>query len=343
MQLTGRHWLQNAKAAACVSLALAGCAPATANLALIDGPPISDVQTPFDAALVCLDGRISKNLAFAVGNIADATGREQFGDGGSGKFVTQGAANIVQSSLFKTGVTLINRRDLSVPIQEGQLGVRSLQTQRPADLFVSGTITTLDFIPGGGAFLAIGGVGPRYRQSRIAVSLDLAMTSAQTGQIVANIALNKQIFADEFGFSFSRIEGNSVVDADIAAARREALNASMRQMLQLATFELLTQLMPPEEYEDCSVIVDETGASIDGVKTTGEQRRNLQAEREAVAQALAAAGETPQTPQPQAPAAEAPQPAAPAPADQENAAPAQADARAEPAPDSETPANAVSG
>ncbi len=89
--------------------ALQGCAGApgvagsTSNARLVQGPPISDIVTPFDKALSCLKGRISSKLIFSVGAVLDQTGKESFTDGGVGKFITQGAGDMMQSALFKAG------------------------------------------------------------------------------------------------------------------------------------------------------------------------------------------------------------------------------------------------
>jgi curli biogenesis system outer membrane secretion channel CsgG len=253
------------------SVTLAGCASSGSNLNLVEGPAIIDVVTPFDAALACLDGRIDKRLGFAVGNIPDGTGREAYDEGGTGKFVTQSGGDIVQSALFKTGVKVINRRDMGSAAMEAQWGIRSLQSQQVSHFAITGSINSLDFIPGAGAFVNVGGVGARYGQNRILVGLDLAMTNVATGQIVSNIALKKQIVADDAGIFGSRFTNNRVVDADIGGGRREALNDALRAMLQLATYELMIQLMPPQEYDECMRLIDPRYGVVGGNKTAGEQ------------------------------------------------------------------------
>ena len=62
-----------------------------ANVRMVEGPPISDVQTGFDEALGCLRGKIPNGVVFAVGSVTDSTGKENFSEGGAGKYVTQGA------------------------------------------------------------------------------------------------------------------------------------------------------------------------------------------------------------------------------------------------------------
>ncbi|TDQ54600.1 CsgG/HfaB family protein [Phaeovulum veldkampii] len=339
--------------------ACTGIAPHDKNAKLVQGPPIADVQTPFDQALTCLNGKISPRLRFAVGIIPDLTGREQYNDGGAGKFVSQGAGEVVQSALFKAGVSLVNRRDQMVSTNEASWGIRTMRQQVPADFYVSGSINSLDFIPGGATYAVIGGIGPRYRQNRILIALDLSVTNATTGQIVANIPLQKQIFADEWGITGARFAGNTLVDADAGVQQREPLNFALRQVLYLATFELLTQLMPVRQYAECRSLIDDGAGEVTGPGTTGEFIRKYEAAkaraeerrkqaleavaaaeaREAEAQDSETAEAAPAKPQPAAEPASEAQPAAGTTA----AAPA-ADPPATPVPvvaEPATPARAV--
>ena len=243
-------------------LALAGCvsvpgiAPAQKNAGLVSGPPVNDIITPFDNALTCLSGRVNPKLTFSVGAILDQTGKEQFTEGGSGKFVTQGAGDIVQSALFKAGLTVVNRRDPRVMETEVKWGLQSAKKVIASNFFITGSINSLDFIPGGGFDAKIGGIGPSYRQNRILVGLDLFMTDARTGRIVANVPIQKQIYASEFGFGIGRFIGETLVTIDAGWKEREALHFALRQMLNLGTFELLTQVMSPKNYVSCREQID---------------------------------------------------------------------------------------
>ncbi|MCH8466169.1 MAG: hypothetical protein LAT78_06320 [Roseinatronobacter sp.] len=263
--------------------------PSNRDVDLVEGPPIVDVITSFDEALSCMQGRISPSLTFAVGQIPDNTGKEQHNDGGTGRFVTQGASDIVQSALFKTGVTLLNRREMSIILGEGQWGIRDVRAMTPTNFYISGSINSLDFIPGGGSFLSVGGVGPRYRQNRILIALDLSVTNTQNGQIVASIPLQKQIFADELGITSARIFGTTLIDFDAGAQQREAVNFALRQMLYFATFELLSQMMPARTYAECRDLISDTMGSIEGERTSAESVERLRA---AQAAAAAEAGES---------------------------------------------------
>lgn len=242
-----------ASALVCVSL-IVGCTavpPRSENMPLLSGPPIRDIETSFDRALLCLRGKVSNGVTFSVGAVLDLTGKDQLTEGGTGKFVTQGAGEIVQSALFTAGLTVLNRRDPRVIEQEIKLGIRPAKQIRPSSYFVTGSINSLDFLPGGGFDARIAGVGPAYRQNRILVGLDLFLTETRTGRVVSSIGLQKQLYTSEFGFSVGRFIGESLVNIDLGWKEREAVNFAMRQMLNLATFELLTQVMTPQSYEGC--------------------------------------------------------------------------------------------
>lgn len=242
--------------------ALSGCVfpagtftSASMNAPLVEGPPIEDVTTSFDSALSCLRGKIRSDISFAVGQVADATGKETYADGGTGKFVTQGAGEMVQSSLFRAGVSVVNRRDPNISITESNWGIRDIKRQVPVNFYISGSINSLDFIPGGGASVEVAGIGPRFRQNRILVALDLTMTDAYTGRVVANVPLQKQIFTRETGIGASTFFGDTLIQMDAGGMEREAMHFALRQMLSFATFELLGQLMNQDVYAPCRGMV----------------------------------------------------------------------------------------
>ncbi len=221
------------------------------NARMVQGPPIEDVVTSFDRALSCLRGKIQPGILFAVGQVVDATGKETYADGGTGKFVTQGAGEMVQTALFRSGVSVVNRRDPNISITEANWGIRDIKRQMPVNFYVSGSINSLDFIPGGGFSAQVAGIGPRKKQSRILVALDLTMTDAYTGRVVASIPLQKQIYTSEMGASASTFFGDTLVQLDAGGMEREAMHFALRQMLSLATFELLGQLMDQDTYATC--------------------------------------------------------------------------------------------
>jgi len=294
----------------CAALSISGCGffPADVlssraeNIGMVDGPPIEDVVTAFDEALSCLQGKIQPGITFAVGQIIDATGKETYSEGGTGKFVTQGAGEMVQSSLFRAGVTVVNRRDPNIPVVETQWGIRDLSQQMPVNFYISGSINSLDFIPGGGFSVQVAGAGPRYRQNRILIGLDLTMTDAFTGRIVASVPLQKQIFSQEVGASMGRFFGETLVSLEMGGQEREAVHFAMRQMLSFATFELLGQLMSVSTYAPCKEKVDVFFGAISQTGTADPEAmqavvRNGEAAMQAASQAQQVAQQAAQTQQ----------------------------------------------
>ncbi|OTG90683.1 HfaB protein [Acinetobacter sp. ANC 4654] len=231
----------------CTGMALSNKEP----VSLVQGPPITDIFTPFDMALSCLKGQLRNDVSFSVGAILDQTGKDVVTNGGSGKMVTQGAGDMVQSALFQAGVNLLNRRDPRIIESEAKWGIRDPRQIQASDYYVTGSINSLDFIPGGGFDMQIGGVGPNYSQTRIMVGLDLSLTDTRSSKVVANVSLQKQIAAQDYGINAGRFAGHTLLNIQIGKGEREATNFALRQMLNLATFELLSQVIPPVTFESC--------------------------------------------------------------------------------------------
>lgn len=256
-----------------------GFMPTNQNMEVPKGPPIEDLVTPFDTALACMEGKLDPSISFAVGQVVDATGKETYADGGSGKFVTQGAGEMVQSALFRAGVTVVNRRDPNIPVIEQNWGIRDLKQQTPANFYVSGSINSLDFIPGGGVSADIAGLGTYAKQSRILIALDLSMTDAFSGRIVANVSLQKQIFTRDANASADRFFSQTLVSLEAGGMEREAVHFAMRQLLNFSTMELLGQLMARTTYEECRSLV----SPLDGNARRPDGGENLTEERSAFA------------------------------------------------------------
>ncbi|ENX32898.1 MULTISPECIES: CsgG/HfaB family protein [Acinetobacter] len=229
-----------------------GLAPSNKKpVSLVQGPPITDIFTPFDMALSCLKGQLRSDVSFSVGAILDQTGKDVVTNGGSGKMVTQGAGDMVQSALFQARVSLMNRRDPRIIESEAKWGIRDPRQIQASDYYVTGSINSLDFIPGGGFDMQIAGVGPNYSQTRIMVGLDLSLTDTRSSKVVGNVSLQKQIAAQDYGLSAGRFAGRTLLNIQIGKGEREATNFALRQMLNLATFELLSQVVPPAVFESC--------------------------------------------------------------------------------------------
>ncbi len=260
-------------AVATVVLAACTTAPYNQDVALVTGPPITSISTPYDRAIQCLAQFNVEKSVVSVGAITDETGKETFSDGGNGKFVTQGAGDIVQTALVQSGIaTVVNRRDPRVIITELQWGIRDASQLIPADYFITGSINTLDFIPGAGGEVSVAGIGGKYRQFRAMVGLDLALSNTATGEVVAVSAIKKQIVADEVGINVGRFFGTTLVQIDLGQQQREAMQFALRGMLYFAAFELLSQLNDEEVGNACRAEINGLeGISLTVTPPGGEQ------------------------------------------------------------------------
>ncbi len=242
----------------CTPLLSAGCvATSSKNIALEQGPPVQTVTTPYQSLMNCIADQHVMRGAWAVGDIVDATGKISTDREGTGRFVYQGAGDKMQTMLLHAGAEkVMNRRDPRPVILEAKWGKRDLKGVQVMDYYITGSINTLDFIPGAAAEVTVAGIGPRYRQSRALVGLDLHLTRADTTEVVGAVNISKQIFAEEMGFGIGRFFGTTLVDFDLGSGNREPLQLSLRSMLQFGLYELLKQV-DPEQIADCQSIVDQ--------------------------------------------------------------------------------------
>ncbi|MBE7636942.1 hypothetical protein GUA87_08805 [Sneathiella sp. P13V-1] len=242
-----------------------GCvATSSQNISLEQGPPVQTVSTPYQNLMGCIADQKAMRGAWAVGEIVDATGKVSTDVNGTGRFVSQGAGDMMQTMLLHAGAEkVLNRRDPRPVVLEANWGKRTLRTAGTMDYYLTGSINTLDFIPGASAEVTVAGIGPRYRQSRALVGLDLHLTRADTTEVVGAVNISKQIFAEELGFGIGRFFGTTLVDFDLGSGNREPLQLSLRSMLQYGLFEILKQVEPDLESK-CQPIVDR----VEGVQET---------------------------------------------------------------------------
>ncbi|MEH6478044.1 MAG: CsgG/HfaB family protein [Sneathiella sp.] len=257
------------------SLLLGGCvASSSKTVSLEQGPPVETISTPYNDLLQCIASQSSMRGAWAVGQISDATGKMAVDSDGTGKFISQGAGDMMQTIMLTAGAEkLLNRRDPRPVVLEAKWGIRKLDQVATVDFYITGSINTLDFIPGASAEVSVMGVGPRYRQHRALVGLDLHITNAKTTEVIAAANISKQIFAEEAGFGIGRFFGTTFVDFDVSAGNREPLQLSLRSMLQFGLFELLKQ-NDPNMGPACQQFVDEVEGVSEMKKTESKADDN---------------------------------------------------------------------
>ncbi len=246
-----------------------GCAattPHSENMALTEGPrAVTQITTPYDKLLSCLsDSYRGKQARIGVGSVSDETGKFSISDTGNGKYVTQAAGDIVQSALLQSQmVKVVNRRDPRVMKLEAAFGGKVNWVK--SDYHITGSINSLDFLPGGGADVNVYGAGAKYRQHRMLIGLDLFLTNTKTSEVVAHSSVFKQLVADEIGGNVGRFFGTTLVLIDLGEQHREAVHFALRNMLKMAVYEMLADLYNIEG-KSCSHIIEKVEGVEDGSK-----------------------------------------------------------------------------
>ena len=275
-----------------VTFLLGGCAATAStskNMKLVTGPLASSsrsvmtVQTPYDRLLGCMSAsaqtanilNVGDLPVVGVGSISDQTGKATHSDGGNGAYITQGAGDIVQSALMEANVTrVVNRRDPRVMSLEKKFGNENVNWIF-TDYHITGSINSLDFLPGGGIEANVAGIGGQYRQYRMIVGMDLFLTDTNTSEIVGSTSVTKQIVATDMGFGIGRFFGSTLVNINIGEQRREAVHVALRGMLKMATFDLLENLHGEGAFANCREIV----AGVEGVSDANSQETFLKAQQ----------------------------------------------------------------
>lgn len=244
-----------------------GCAattPLTKDMKLTEGPKaVTQIKTPYDKLLSCLsDTYKGKKARIGVGSVSDETGKFSISDTGNGKYVTQAAGDIVQSALLQSHMAkVVNRRDPRVMKLEAAFGGKVKWI--PSDYHITGSINSLDFLPGGGIDVNAYGAGAKYRQHRMLIGLDLFLTNTKTSEVVAHSSVFKQLVADEIGGNVGRFFGTTLVLIDLGEQRREAVHFALRNMLKMAVYEMLGELYNIDG-KSCSYIIEKVEGVVDG-------------------------------------------------------------------------------
>lgn len=218
--------------------------------------------------------------AFGVIEFPDRTGRVNFnGNDAFGYFNTQGAADILATSFRKMGIRLVEHSPAfknAIEWQQKQTAAKlvgdgrkhqlvddkgSVQTVdfmplmtgklQPVRVAILGAITTTDFIPGDGATVGASAIEASYQQNRINVSIDMrAVTmphgNSMGGDTIASTSIEKQIVQDGAELRLSRFFGPvtaaTLVNVSIGGQRREAMQLSTRELLDLAAADIAAQV-----------------------------------------------------------------------------------------------------
>ncbi len=253
------------------ALALSGCigpgADSTGRYAApIGGSPVIANETPYSAALRCLERYTrAKPLRIAVGRIADYTGKAESDYGG--RAVTQGAALMAMSALAKAGVPLVERFDTSVAEMERKYANDKLITGDHddhgagddrrimtgsipgSDYYLVGGITELNFnirsvgdTGDGGETATDGPKGTAGSDMFVMnVGLDLRLVDTDTLEVVDVISYQKQIIGRQIRAGVFDVLGHTFFGAANGESALEPIQLAVRSVIERAVLEMVSR------------------------------------------------------------------------------------------------------
>jgi len=267
---------------------LAGCAGVAPGDATGVKPlvvyPVTSNDTPYSQCLRRLQTVPASNLpVFAVGEIADKTGQIAYYDK-AGNNLTQGAAEMVMSALYKTGkANLVERYDLRLPLAEVKLAEqnrlnRSVEAfgKLPAsDFILVGALTELNYnIVTGGVGLRIAGIGAGTRMAVVNVAMDLRVVNARNFSVAYVSSLQKQIYGYEVQADVFRFFDQTYVELEAGHVRNEPLQLGVRSVAEMAVYQIMTDFLRLPRDPRCALVEnDHMSSYLEQLKPNGETKQ----------------------------------------------------------------------
>ncbi len=242
--------------------------------------PVTSNDTPYSQCLRKLQSVSASNLpVFAVGEIADKTGQVSYYDK-SGNNLTQGAAEMVMSALYKTGKAhLVERYDLRIPLAEVKLAEQNRLSRSvdafgklPAtDFIVVGALTELNYnIVTGGIGLRVG-VGGGARMAVVNVALDLRVINSKNFAVSYVSSLQKQIYGYEVEADVFRFWDSTLVELEAGHVRNEPLQLGVRTVAEMAVYQIMTDFLRLPRDPSCALVEnDHVSSYLEQLKPNGE-------------------------------------------------------------------------
>lgn len=259
------------------SLALAPAAHAAAdnkNTPLLVGPPVTDIVSPYLPALTCIKQSLTeqqKLTTFTVMSFVDKTGKTNYvSDSGTGAFSTQGADDMIYTSLGLAGVQVTDMSPMQRAMMDWSLqklaahNMSAVATGLPRisvgfkfpDVSISGAITTFDINMSSGGFgIRVAGIGADRHKARILVGMDARLVEMaggerlngipmEAGRQAAVARISKQIVGYENSGGATGFFGGglgTLIEFDLGTRQNEAIQYMERTMADGLVARLLIQ------------------------------------------------------------------------------------------------------
>lgn len=245
--------------------------------------PVTSNDTPYSQCLRKLQTVAATNLpVFAVGEVADKTGQVQYYDK-AGNNLTQGAAEMIMSALYKTGKAhLVERYDLRIPLAEVKLAEQN-RLNRSVDQFgklpstdfiIVGALTELNYnIVTGGVGLRVAGIGAGARMAVVNVALDLRVINSKNFAVAYVSTLQKQIYGYEVSADVFRFFDTTFVELQAGSVRNEPLQLGVRSVAEMAVYQIMTDFLRLPRDPSCALVEnDHMSSYLDQLKPNGETK-----------------------------------------------------------------------
>ncbi|MEQ1754192.1 MAG: CsgG/HfaB family protein [Micropepsaceae bacterium] len=246
--------------------------------------PVTSNDTPYSQCLRGLQKIPATNLpVFAVGEISDKTGQVAYYDK-VGNNLTQGAAEMVMSALYKTGkAQLVERYDLRLPLAEVKLAEQS-RLNRPVEMFgklpatdfiIVGALTELNYnIVTGGIGLRVAGIGGGARTAVVNVAMDLRVVNSKNFSVAYVSSLQKQIYGYEVQADVFRFFDSTYVELEAGHVRNEPLQLGVRSVAEMAVYQIMTDFLHLPRESRCALVEnDHMSSYLEQLKPNGETKQ----------------------------------------------------------------------
>ena len=270
------------------AVALSGCASLAPGDATGVKPlivyPVTNNDTPYSQCLRKLQSVPASNLpVFAVGEISDKTGQVAYYDK-AGTNLTQGAAEMVMSALYKTGKAhLVERYDLRLPLAEVKLaeqnrlnrGMETFDKLPATDFVLVGALTELNYnIVSGGVGLRVAGIGAGTRMAVVNVALDLRVVNSKNFSVAYVSSLQKQIYGYEVQADIFRFFDSTYVELEAGHVRNEPLQLGVRSVAEMAVYQIMTDFLRLPRDPRCALVEnDHVSSYLEQLKPNGETKQ----------------------------------------------------------------------
>lgn len=246
--------------------------------------PVTSNDTPYSQCLRKLQTVQADNLpVFAVGEISDKTGQIAYYDK-AGNNLTQGAAEMVMSALYKTGKAhLVERYDLRIPLAEVKLAEQNRLNRSvdnfgklpSTDFIIVGALTELNYnIVTGGVGLRVSGIGAGVRTAVVNVAMDLRVINSKNFAVSYVSTLQKQIYGYEVSADVFRFFDSTFVELQAGHVRNEPLQLGVRSVAEMAVYQIMTDFLRLPRDPSCALVEnDHMSSYLDQLKPNGETKK----------------------------------------------------------------------